>query len=311
MSFAFVFPGQGSQALKMMDGLAEFAAVQTTFAEAAEVLGVDLAAMLRADSPDEINRTVNTQPLMLTAGVATYRAWLEAGGAAPAWLAGHSLGEFSALVAAGALSFADALRLVRLRAQAMQDAVPEGVGAMAAIVGFEDLAALDDLCKKASTKDEIVAPANLNTPEQTVLAGHKAAVERAMAAAKAAGAKRALLLPMSVPSHSVLMQPAAERLAQALAEVNIQPPSIPVLHNADVAEHRDAAEIAAILVAQLVSPVRWTETIQALAARDVLLHVECAPCKTLAGMGKRIDKRVTTLSLTDGEALRAAMTQVA
>ncbi|BAK78004.1 malonyl CoA-acyl carrier protein transacylase [Pseudogulbenkiania sp. NH8B] len=304
MSFAFVFPGQGSQSLNMMDGFADLPVVKQTFDEASAVLGDDLWAMLKAESADAINATVNTQPLMLAAGVATWRAWQAVGGALPVAVAGHSLGEYSALVAAGALSFADAVKLVRLRAQAMQEAVPAGEGAMAAILNLSD----DDIraaCAEAA-QGEVVEAVNFNSPGQVVIAGAKAAVERTMELCKAKGAKRALPLPVSVPSHCALMKPAAERLAAALAEVEIKAPSIPVLHNADVASYSDPAQIRDALVRQLYSPVRWTETVQKLAADGVLQLAECGPGKVLAGLAKRIDGNVKGLALTDAAALQAA-----
>lgn len=304
MSFAFVFPGQGSQSLNMMDGFADLPVVKQTFDEASAVLGDDLWAMLKAESADAINATVNTQPLMLAAGVATWRAWQAVGGALPVAVAGHSLGEYSALVAAGALGFADAVKLVRLRAQAMQEAVPAGEGAMAAILNLSD----DDIraaCAEAA-QGEVVEAVNFNSPGQVVIAGAKAAVERAMELCKAKGAKRALPLPVSVPSHCALMKPAAERLAAALAEVEIKAPTIPVLHNADVASYSDPAQIRDALVRQLYSPVRWTETVQKLAADGVLKLAECGPGKVLAGLAKRIDGNVKGLALTDAAALQAA-----
>ncbi|HJU50150.1 MAG TPA: ACP S-malonyltransferase [Pseudogulbenkiania sp.] len=304
MSFAFVFPGQGSQSLNMMDGFADLPVVKQTFDEASAVLGDDLWAMLKAESADAINATVNTQPLMLAAGVATWRAWQAVGGALPVAVAGHSLGEYSALVAAGALSFADAVKLVRLRAQAMQEAVPAGEGAMAAILNLSD----DDIraaCAEAA-QGEVVEAVNFNSPGQVVIAGAKAAVERAMELCKAKGAKRALPLPVSVPSHCALMKPAAERLAAALAEVEIKAPTIPVLHNADVASYSDPAQIRDALVRQLYSPVRWTETVQKLAADGVVQLAECGPGKVLAGLAKRIDGNVKGLALTDAAALQVA-----
>ncbi|WP_024303782.1 ACP S-malonyltransferase [Pseudogulbenkiania sp. MAI-1] len=304
MSFAFVFPGQGSQSLNMMDGFADLPVVKQTFDEASAVLGDDLWAMLKAESADAINATINTQPLMLAAGVATWRAWQAVGGAQPAVVAGHSLGEYSALVAAGALSFADAVKLVRLRAQAMQEAVPAGEGAMAAILNLSD----DDIraaCAEAA-QGEVVEAVNFNSPGQVVIAGAKAAVERAMELCKAKGAKRALPLPVSVPSHCALMKPAAERLAAALAEVEIKAPAIPVLHNADVASYSDPAQIRDALVRQLYSPVRWTETVQKMAADGIVQLAECGPGKVLAGLAKRIDGNVKGLALTDAAALEAA-----
>lgn len=308
MAFAFLFPGQGSQSLKMMDGFADLPVVKQTFDEASAALGEDLWAMLQAETADAINATVNTQPLMLAAGVATYRAWLAQGGAQPVALAGHSLGEYSALVAAGALDFADAVKLVRLRAQAMQEAVPAGEGAMAAILNLSD----DDIraaCAEAA-QGEVVEPVNFNSPGQVVIAGSKAAVERAMEACKTRGAKRALSLPVSVPSHCSLMKPAADKLAAALAKVEIRAPQIPVLHNADVAAYSDAEQIRDALTRQLYRPVRWTETIQQLAGDGIVLMAECGPGKVLAGLAKRIDSNVKCHALTDVANLDAACAEL-
>ncbi|XLM20030.1 ACP S-malonyltransferase, partial [Chromobacterium piscinae] len=304
MTFAFLFPGQGSQSLKMMDGFADLPVVQHTFEEASDALSVDLWAMLQADSADAINATVNTQPVMLAAGYATYLAWQELNGKQPAVVAGHSLGEYTALVAAGALPFAEAIKLVRLRAEAMQAAVPAGAGAMAAILNLSD----DDIraaCAEAA-QGEVVEAVNFNSPGQVVIAGHKAAVERAMDLCKAKGAKRALPLPVSVPSHCSLMRPAAERLAEALREAHLNVPAIPVLHNADVASYSDPAQIRDALTRQLYMPVRWTETIQKLAGDGMTLMAECGPGKVLAGLAKRIDGNVKCLALTDRASLEAA-----
>lgn len=274
MAFAFLFPGQGSQSLNMMDGFAA-PIVKETFDEASEALGEDLWAMLKADSAEAINQTINTQPLMLAAGVATYRAWLAAGGATPTHFAGHSLGEYSALVAADALDFDDAVRLVRLRAEAMQSAVPAGEGAMAAVLGLDD-AEIVLACAEAAAGD-VVSAVNFNAPGQVVIAGSKAAVDRAIAACKARGAKRAMPLPVSVPSHCALMRPAADKLAEALVGISVNVPLVPVIHNADVASYTDSAAIRDALVRQLYSPVRWTETIRLLAAQGVLHQAECGP----------------------------------
>ncbi|KZE32699.1 ACP S-malonyltransferase [Crenobacter luteus] len=308
MAFAFLFPGQGSQSLKMMDGFADLPVVKATFDEASAALGEDLWAMLQAETADAINATVNTQPLMLAAGVATYRAWLETGGALPAAVAGHSLGEYSALVAAGSLAFADAVKLVRLRAEAMQSAVPAGQGAMAAILNLSD----DDIraaCAEAA-QGEVVEPVNFNSPGQVVIAGAKAAVERAMEICKARGAKRALPLPVSVPSHCALMKPAADKLAAALESIEIKAPAMTVLHNADVEGYADPAQIRDALVRQLYSPVRWTETIQTLAAAGIVQMAECGPGKVLAGLAKRIDGNVKCVALTDAAALEAARAEL-
>lgn len=308
MKLAFVFPGQGSQAVGMMAGYAQHPAVRETFAEASAILGQDLWALVAADSDGALDRTVNTQPVMLTAGVAVWRAWLAAGGARPDILAGHSLGEYTALVAAGALAFADALPLVRFRAQAMQEAVPAGVGAMAAVMGMDE-AGIAAACVEAA-QGEVVEPANFNAPGQIVIAGHAAAVERAIAAAKARGAKRGVLLPVSAPFHTSLMKPAALRLAARLAEVPVATPTIPVLHNADVAEHRAAAEIRDVLARQAASPVRWVGTVQAFAERGVAQICECGPGRVLTGLCKRIMPAVEGHPLDDGDAIAAALAAI-
>ena len=299
MKFAFFFPGQGSQSLGMMNGFEGRAVVEATFDEASAALGQDLWAMMNGSDAAPINETVNTQPLMLAACVATYRAYLEAGGKTPAVVAGHSLGEYSALVAAGALSFADAVKLVRLRAELMQSAVPQGVGAMAAVLGLDD-DQVQAICAQAA-QGEVVEAVNFNSPGQVVIAGNVAAVERAMAAAKEAGAKRALPLPVSVPSHCSLMKPAAEKLAEALQDVVIHTPQIRVIHNADVAAYDDADKIKDALVRQLYSPVRWTETVNALVAEGIAESAECGPGKVLAGLAKRINKEAACTALTNAE----------
>ena len=305
MSTAFVFPGQGSQSVGMLNGFADLAVVKATIEEANTVLGFDLWSMIENGPQESLNQTVNTQPAMLAAGVATYRAWLQLGGATPALMAGHSLGEYTALVAAGALAFADALQLARFRAEAMQDAVAEGQGAMAAVLGLDD-EPLIAACREAA-QGQVLEAVNFNSPGQVVIAGDKAAVERGIEACKARGAKRALLLPVSVPSHCALMKPAAVRLADRLASVQVNTPAVPVLHNADVASHTDPAAIRDALVRQLYSPVRWVETIQALAARGVTLVAECGPGKVLAGLNKRIDGNLQSAALTDGAALKALL----
>ena len=301
MKLAFVFPGQGSQQIGMMDDFAADAGVRATFEEASEALGEDLWA-LAANGPSEaINLTRNTQPLMLTADVAIWRAWRAAGGPVPSILAGHSLGEYAALVAAGALELRDAVPLVRFRAEVMQDAVGPGVGAMAAIMGAED-AAVVDACREAA-QGEVVEPANFNAPGQLVIAGNKAAVERAIVAAKARGAKRGVMLPVSAPFHSSLLKAAGERLAQQLAKVNIVSPGIVVVHNVDVAEHSTPDAIRIALAGQAANPVRWTETIRAFAARGVTHVVECGPGKVLSGLVRRIDGDLTALALNDRASL--------
>ena len=309
MSTAFVFPGQGSQQVGMMEGFADHPAVRATFAEASEVLGDDLWALVQRGPSDALNLTRNTQPLMLTAGVAVWRAWQAAGGGSPAYMAGHSLGEYSALVASGALAFRDAVPLVRFRAEAMQEAVAAGVGAMAAVIGADD-AAIADACREAA-QDEVVEPVNFNAPGQIVIAGHKAAVERAMIAAKARGAKRALLLPVSAPFHSSLLKPAAERLALRLAHVEIVAPTIPVVHNVDVEMHASPDDMRAALAQQAAHPIRWTETVRWLAAHGVTSVVECGPGKVLAGLARRIDDRLDAFALTDGAAIAQALTALA
>ncbi|ULJ65654.1 ACP S-malonyltransferase [Wielerella bovis] len=303
MSFAFFFPGQGSQSLHMMDGFDGVQVVRDTFTEASDALNQDLWAMMNGKDAEIIGQTVNTQPLMLTAGVATYRAYLAAGGALPSVVAGHSLGEYSALVAAGSLKFTDAVKLVRLRAELMQSAVPQGVGAMAAILGLDD-DVVRQICADAE-QGEVCEAVNFNSIGQIVIAGNAAAVERAMAAAKEAGAKRALPLPVSVPSHCRLMQAAAEKLAVALQDVALMQPEIRVIHNADVVSYNDAAQIKDALVRQLYSPVRWTETVQLLVREGVTESAECGPGKVLAGLAKRIEKEAVCSALVSQEVVDA------
>lgn len=307
MKFAFFFPGQGSQSVGMMQGFGDQAVVRNTFAEASEVLGQDLWRMV-SEPNEELNQTANTQPLMLTAGIAAWRAWLEAGGAQPVVMAGHSLGEYTALVASGALEFSAALPLVRYRAEVMQGAVAEGVGAMAAILGLDD-DTVRAVCAEAA-QGEVLEAVNFNSPGQVVIAGHKAAVERGMEAAKGKGAKRALILPVSVPSHCALMKPAADKLAAYLADVAIAAPKVPVLHNADVASYSDAASIKDALVRQLHSPVRWVETVQAVAAQGISQAAECGPGKVLAGLNKRIVADMTCFALTGSDAVTEAKNQL-
>ncbi|MGB7816258.1 MAG: ACP S-malonyltransferase [Methylotenera sp.] len=297
---AFFFPGQGSQSVGMMAGFGDSAIVKQTFVEASDILGVDFWAM--ATEPNELlNLTQNTQPLMLTAGVATARAYVEAGGAKPSIFAGHSLGEYSALVVACALSFTDALPLVKYRAEVMQGAVPEGVGAMAAILGLDD-DTVRAVCLEAA-QGEVCEAVNYNSIGQVVIAGNKAAVERGMELAKAKGAKRALPLPVSVPSHCALMKPAAEKLAEYLKNVTINAPQIPVIHNADVASYSDSDKIKDALVRQLYSPVRWVETVQSVYAQGVTNSAECGPGKVLAGLTKRIAAELPCVALTSNEAI--------
>ena len=299
MKFAFVYPGQGSQAVGMMAAYGDD--VRDTFAEASEALGFDLWDMVANGPAEALNQTVNTQPAMLTAGVAVWRLWQKEGGAMPALMAGHSLGEYTALTCAGAIGFADAVRLVRLRAEAMQSAVPEGVGAMAAVLGLDD-DAVRSLCAEAA-QGEVLEAVNFNSPGQVVIAGNKAAVDRGCALAKEKGAKRALPLPVSVPSHCALMKPAAEKLAVALAGIEIKAPQVPVLHNADVAAYTDPNAIRDALARQLYMPVRWVETVQAMGGQGVELIAECGPGKVLAGLNKRILDNVPTLAMTDAASL--------
>lgn len=304
MKLAFVFPGQGSQSVGMMKGYASLDIVRDTFVEASDILNQDIWQLVTDGSSEELNLTVNTQPIMLTAGIAVYRAWQQMGGTMPVIMAGHSLGEYTALVAAGAISFADALPLVRFRAEAMQQAVPEGLGGMAAILGLND----DDVsaaCAEAA-QGEVLEAVNFNSPGQVVIAGHKSAVERGIEIAKAKGAKRALPLPVSVPSHCALMKPAAEALANHLQRVVVVAPCMPVLHNADVSSYQDAAQIRDALARQLHSPVRWVETVQEFARQGVTHVVECGPGKVLTGLNKRINSELETLAFADADAMNQA-----
>ncbi len=303
--FAFVFPGQGSQSRGMMNGYADFAAVRNTFTEASDILKQDLWQLVSEGSDADLNATVNTQPIMLTAGVAVWRAWQAQNGATPSIMAGHSLGEYTALVAASMISFADALPLVRYRAQCMQQAVPGGVGGIAAILGLDD-DVVRAVCVEAA-ESEVLEAVNYNSPGQVVIAGNRAAVERGMELAKAKGAKRAIMLPMSVPSHCSLLKGAAEQLREYLKNVAVQTPKIPVLHNADVAAYTDGEAIRDALVRQLYSPVRWVETVLAFGKQGITHTVECAPGKVLVGLNKRIDANQQALAINDGEALKAAL----
>jgi [acyl-carrier-protein] S-malonyltransferase len=307
MSFAFVFPGQGSQSVGMLGALsAAQPAVQATFAQASEVLGYDLWQLTSAGPAEDLNATERTQPAMLAAGVATWRTWQARGGALPTLVSGHSLGEFTALVCAGALDFAPAIALVRCRGELMQAAVPAGSGAMAAILGLDD-AAVEAACREAA-QGEVVEPANYNSPGQVVIAGAAAAVQRAIGAAKARGAKRAVLLPVSVPSHSSLMQGAAVRLQERLAALEVRVPKIRYLSAVDARPHEDPQEIRALLVRQLSSPVRWSQTLSALSA-GLAQVIECGPGKVLTGLNRRIEKRadLTFLALEDPASLDAAL----
>jgi len=303
--FAFVFPGQGSQSRGMMNGYADFPVVRETFVEASDILKQDMWQLVAEGSDADLNATVNTQPIMLCAGVAVYRAWQSQNGAIPAIMAGHSLGEYTALVAAGALQFADALPLVRYRAQSMQHAVPEGAGGIAAILGLDD-AAVRAVCSEGA-QGAVLEAVNFNSPGQVVIAGDRAAVERGMELAKAKGAKRAIMLPMSVPSHCSLMNGAADQLREYLGGITINGPAIPVLHNADVKSYSDGASIKDALVRQLYSPVRWVETVLEFGRMGITHNAECAPGKVLAGLNKRIDTNQQAMAINDGEALRQTL----
>jgi [acyl-carrier-protein] S-malonyltransferase len=308
MRFALVFPGQGSQSIGMLQGYGESPEVREVLATASDVLKQDIGKLMAEGPADELSRTVNTQPVMLTAGFAAYRVWRALGGPEPALVAGHSLGEYTALVAAGALDFAAALPLVRIRAQAMQDAVPQGEGAMAAILGLDD-EAVQAACAEAS-EGPVVEPVNFNAPSQVVIAGHAAAVQRAIAAAKARGAKRAITLPVSAPFHSSLLAPAAARLCEALATVDVRAPRIPVLHNVDVKSYDDPDQVRDALVRQANHPVRWVETMRAMAASGVTCIAECGPGKVLAPLVKRSVEGVEGLALNDRDAVEAAISHV-
>ena len=308
MKFALVFPGQGSQSLGMMAQYGDAAIVRATFDEASTALGRDLWQLVSEGPAEALNQTVNTQPLMLTAGIAVYRLWLENGGSQPALMAGHSLGEYSALVAAGVLPLKDAVPLVELRARAMQDAVPAGAGAMAAILGL-DATAVIEACAE-SAQGQVVQAVNFNEPKQTVIAGHKAAVERAAEAAKAKGAKRALMLPVSAPFHCSLMLPAAEKLQIRLADLEFSAPQIPVMNNVDVAQLSDPEAIKNALVRQAAAPVRWVETMQAMQAAGVTHVIECGPGKVLSGLVKRCADGLTGLAMADLAGLEAALALV-
>lgn len=309
-SFAFVFPGQGSQSVGMLDGWSDHPAVAETLREASDALGEDIALLIKEGPKEALALTTNTQPVMLAAGVAAWRVWRAEGGAAPVALAGHSLGEYSALVAAGVLTLSQAAPLVRLRAAAMQEAVPVGTGAMAAILGMEASRVIAGCAEAVAAfgpgSAEVVEAVNFNDPIQTVIAGTKAAVDKACEVLKAAGAKRALLLPVSAPFHSSLMKPAADKLREALAGVALAAPAIPVVNNVDVAVHSDADAIRDALVRQAFGAVRWVECVQALKARGVTHIVECGPGKVLAGLTKRIDPELVGAAVFDTASLAEA-----
>jgi len=302
MTKAIVFPGQGSQAVGMLADLYEkFEVVKQTFSEASDALGYDLWVLVSEDVEGKLNQTEYTQPALLTASVAVWRAYKEQGGSQPEYLAGHSLGEYSALVCAGVLPLADAVKLVEKRGQYMQQAVPAGTGAMAAIIGLAD-EAIAQACNDAA-QDQVVSSVNFNSPGQIVIAGNKDAVERAMHLCKEAGAKRALPLPVSVPSHCALMKPAADKLAEDLAQLTFNAPEIAVVNNVDVVAETDPEAIKQALIKQLYSPVRWTETVQYFAAQGVVESFEFGPGKVLSGLVKRIDKSVSCVSVNDATTL--------
>jgi [acyl-carrier-protein] S-malonyltransferase len=303
MSFALVFPGQGSQSVGMMAAYGDAAVVRATFNEASTALGDDLWAMVAEGPAETLAQTVNTQPVMLTAGIAVWRLWQEKGGKMPAILAGHSLGEYSALVAAGVIDLKDAVPLVRLRAAAMQEAVPVGTGAMAAVLGLDN-AGIAAACAEAA-QGEVVEPVNFNANGQTVIAGHKGAVERAMEACKARGAKMAKALPVSAPFHSSLIRPAADKLAARLADLTLNVPKIPVINNVDVSIENDPGQIKDALVRQAYNPVRWVETIQVMASLGIQTVAECGPGKVLAGLSKRCADGVTGVALADAASIEA------
>ncbi|MES2959709.1 MAG: ACP S-malonyltransferase [Pseudomonadota bacterium] len=298
-SFAFLFPGQGSQAVGMLDAWGDHRAVRDTLAEASAALGEDVARLIREGPKEALDLTTNTQPVMLTVGIACYRAWRAEGGGEPTAVAGHSLGEYTALVAAGALSLADALPLVRFRAQAMQDAVPVGTGAMAAILGLDAQAVREGCAEAAAASGEVVEAVNFNDPKQTVIAGSRSGVDKGCEVLKGKGAKRALLLPVSAPFHSSLMKPAAEHLREKLATVQFAPPRIAVVNNVDVAVLDEPERIREALYRQAFGAVRWVEVVQALRARGITHLIECGPGKALAGMVKRIDAEAVTMTLFD------------
>ncbi len=309
MSVAFVFPGQGSQSVGMLAELAaSFPLVGETFAEASAALGYDLWQLVQNGPAEELNNTQITQPAMLSAGIAVWRVMQDQGQANPVVVAGHSLGEYSALVAAGALNFVDAVKLVAERGRLMQEAVPAGQGAMAAILGLDD-AAVIGVCE-AAAQGEVLSAVNFNAPGQVVVAGTAAAVERVVDAAKEAGAKRALPLPVSVPSHCALMKPAAEKLAEQLAGITVSAPTIPVINNADVATESDGDAIRDALVRQLYSPVRWVESVQKMAQDGVDTLVECGPGKVLVGLNKRIEKSMNAMAVFDAASLEKALTEL-
>ncbi len=311
MAFAVVFPGQGSQSVGMLGRLlAEEPAATAAFVEADEALGYGLAALVRSGPAEALNRTARTQPAMLAAGVAAWRAWEARGGPPAAAMAGHSLGEYTALVCSGALEFSAALRIVQLRGEWMQQAVPEGAGAMAAVLGLDDAAVVAACAAAEAAGSGVVEAVNFNAPGQVVIAGDAAAVARAIEAARAAGAKRAMALPVSVPSHCRLMNPAAERLAAALEEIELKPPRVPVYHNVDAAPRRDVRDIRAALAEQVRRPVRWVDCVLAMRAAGVGTLLEAGPGRVLCGLARRIDRELSALPLDDPDTLEAALQAV-
>lgn len=311
VTFAFVFPGQGSQAVGMLDAWGDHPEVVRTLAEASDALGEDLGALIRGGPKEQLDLTTNTQPVMLTAAIACWRAWRAEGGALPAAMAGHSLGEYSALVAAESLDLADAVRLVRFRAQAMQEAVPVGAGGIAAVLGLDADTVREQCARAAAEAGQPVEAVNFNDPKQTVIAGAKAAVDRACELLKAAGAKRALPLPVSAPFHSSLMKPAADRLKDKLAATAFAAPKVPVVNNIDVTVQSDASAIRDALYRQAFGPVRWVETVRALCARGVTHVVECGPGKVLAGLVKRVDESLVVGNVSDPATLAQAKEMLA
>jgi [acyl-carrier-protein] S-malonyltransferase len=307
MTFAFVFPGQGSQSVGMLNSIAQRPEVRTTLQEASDALGEDVAKLIAEGPAEALSLTTNTQPVMLTAAVAFYRAWLAAGGATPKVMAGHSLGEYSALVAAGVISFKDAVPLVRFRAEAMQTAVPVGTGGMAAILGLDDATVIKVCAEASAASGGVVEAVNFNAPGQVVIAGASDAVSKACELLKAAGAKRALPLPVSAPFHSSLLQPASEKLKGYLANIEFKAPTIAVINNVDVEILNDPVAIKDALVRQAAKPVRWQEAIQAMAAQGITQVVECGPGKVLAGLTKRINDQVTGVPVFDEASLNEVL----
>lgn len=310
-SLAFVFPGQGSQKVGMLAEIAAlYPGVQQTFAEASDALGYDVWALVQEGPQEALNLTEKTQPILLTASVALWRVWQERGGAVPALLAGHSLGEFSALVCAGSLDFADAVRLVRARGQFMQTAVPVGEGAMAAVLGLED-EQIVQICREASAAGGVVEAVNFNSPGQVVIAGTVAAVDKAIEACKAAGSKRAMPLPVSAPFHTSLMRPAGDQLRAAMADLDIKAPSIPVVHNVHAQTEADPQRIKTLLIEQIYSPVKWVGCVQYMAAHGITTTVECGPGRVLSGLNKRIDKALNGFGIDDPDGLQQTLAALA